>query len=108
MENRNGLAVGGMVPQADGSAERRASEAMRKKQAKGSKRITVGEDKAYDTSDHIAALRAIMVTLCGLNAFGPSSTAVQVRRASGDTRAMFPSDRTRSESTAVSEHQSGP
>ena len=54
MENRNGLAVGGMVTQADGTAERRASEAMLKKQAKGSKRITVGEDKAYDTSDHIA------------------------------------------------------
>src|SRR5215470_14908088 len=51
MENRNGLAVGGMVTQADGTAERRASEAMLKKQAKGSKRITVGEDKAYDTSD---------------------------------------------------------
>jgi hypothetical protein len=62
MENRNGLAVGGMVTQADGSAERRASEAMLKKQAKGSKRITVGEDKAYDTSDHIAALRRINVT----------------------------------------------
>ena len=57
MENRNGLAVGGMVTPADGTAERRASEALLKKQAKGSKRITVGEDKAYDTSDHIAALR---------------------------------------------------
>ena len=62
MENRNGLAVGGMVTQADGTAERRASEAMLKKQAKGSKRITVGEDKAYDTSDHIAALRRMNVT----------------------------------------------
>jgi len=62
MENRNGLAVGGMVTQADGSAERRASEAMLKKQAKRSKRITVGEDKAYDTSDHIAALRRMNVT----------------------------------------------
>ena len=62
MENKNGLAVGGMVTQADGTAERRASEAMLKKQAKGSKRITVGEDKAYDTSDHIAALRRINVT----------------------------------------------
>jgi hypothetical protein len=35
---------------------------MLKKQAKGSKRITVGEDKAYDTSDHIAALRRMNVT----------------------------------------------
>jgi len=44
------------------TAERRASEAMLKKQAKGSKRITVGEDKAYGTSDHIAALHRINVT----------------------------------------------
>src|SRR6516162_7962417 len=44
------------------TAERRASEVMLKKQAKGSKRITVGEDKAYDTSDHIAALRRMNVT----------------------------------------------
>ena len=62
MENRNGLAVGGMVTPADGTAERRASQALLKKQAKGSKRITVGEDKAYDTSDHIAALRRMNVT----------------------------------------------
>ena len=62
MENRNGLAVGGMVTPADGTAERRASEALLEKQAKGSKRITVGEDKAYDTSDHIAALRRMNVT----------------------------------------------
>jgi transposase len=62
MENRNGLAVGGMVTKANGTAERRASEAMLKKKAKGSKRITVGEDKAYDTSDHVAALRQISVT----------------------------------------------
>lgn len=48
MENRNGLAVGGTVTQANGTAERRASEAMLKNKAKGSKRITVGEDKAYD------------------------------------------------------------
>src|SRR5881409_3114193 len=62
MENRNGLAVGGMVTKANGTAERRASEAMLKKKAKGSKRLTVGEDKAYDTSDHVAALRQISVT----------------------------------------------
>src|ERR1700745_312303 len=62
MENSNGLAVGGMVTPADGTAERRASQALLKKQAKGSKRITVGEDKAYDTSDHIAALRRMNVT----------------------------------------------
>lgn len=63
MENRNGLAVAGRVTLANGMAERRASEAMLKaksKQATG--RITAGEDKAYDTSDHVAALRKINVT----------------------------------------------
>jgi transposase len=62
MENRNGLAVAGSVTHASGTAERRASEAMLKNKAKGSQRITVGEDKAYDTSDHVAALRKMNVT----------------------------------------------
>jgi transposase len=62
MENRNGLAVGGIVTEASGTAERRASEAMLKKKTKGSKRITVGEDKAYDASDHVVALRRMRVT----------------------------------------------
>ena len=63
MENRHGLAVTGMVTLANGTAERRASEAMleaRSKQA--GHRITVGEDKAYDTTDHVAKLRAMNVT----------------------------------------------
>ena len=63
MENRNGLAVGGSVTQANGTAERRASEALLKKLAKRSKRrITAGEDKAYDTNDHVDALREMDVT----------------------------------------------
>ena len=63
MENCNGLAVAGIVTQANGTAERRASEAMLKKKAKRSgQRITAGEDKAYDTSDHVAALRKMNVT----------------------------------------------
>ena len=63
MENRNGLAVDGTVSQADGTAERRASEAMLKRKARRrGRRITVGEDKAYDTRDHVAALRRINVT----------------------------------------------
>jgi hypothetical protein len=63
MENRNGLAVAGRVTHATGTAERRASEDMLKaklKQAGG--RITVGEDKAYDTADHVAKLREMNVT----------------------------------------------
>jgi transposase len=63
MENRNGLAVGGIVTKATGTAEREASEAMLKAKAKSaSGRITVGEDKAYDTADHVANLRDIGVT----------------------------------------------
>lgn len=62
MENRNGLAIAGTVTPANGTAERRASEAMLKKKAKSSRRITVGEDKAYDTSDHVAVLRRMGIT----------------------------------------------
>jgi transposase len=63
MENRNGLAVGGMVTEANGTAERRASEAMLKKKSRRSgRRITAGEDKAYDTGEHVAALRKMNVT----------------------------------------------
>jgi transposase len=63
MENRHGLAVAGMVTLANGTAERRASEAMlRAKSKEIGRRITVGEDKAYDTADHVANLRAMGVT----------------------------------------------
>jgi transposase len=63
MENRHGLAVAGMVTLANGTAERRASQIMLKAKAKeAGGRITVGEDKAYDTADHVAHLRDINVT----------------------------------------------
>ena len=63
MENRHGLAVAGQVTQADGTAERRTSEAMLKARRKAAgRRVTVGEDKAYDTAEHVAALRDLEVT----------------------------------------------
>ena len=63
MENRHGLAVAGMVTQANGTAERLASEIMLKARSKAAgRRITAGEDKAYDTADHVANLRALNVT----------------------------------------------
>jgi transposase len=63
MDNRHGLAVAGMVTLASGTAERRAAEAMLKAKAKQvGHRITAGEDKAYDTADHVANLRAFNVT----------------------------------------------
>ena len=64
MDNRHGLAVAGEVTQASGTAERRSSERMLKRLKKRlrRRRITAGEDKAYDTADHVAALREIGVT----------------------------------------------
>ena len=63
MENRHGLAVAGIVTSATGTAERRAAERMLKTKAREiGHRITAGADKAYDTTDHVANLRAINVT----------------------------------------------
>ena len=63
MENRHGLAVAGIVTPANGTAERRASEKMLKARSKAAgRRITAGEDKAYDTADHVTNLRAMNVT----------------------------------------------
>ena len=52
MENRYGLAVSGiMVTHANGTAERCASEIMLNAKSKAAgRRITAGEDKAYDTA----------------------------------------------------------
>ena len=52
-----------VITHANGTAERRASETMLKARRKvAGRRITAGEDKAYDTADHVANLRAIGVT----------------------------------------------
>ena len=62
MENRNGLAVAGLVSQASGTAERTASEEMLEKKASQHARITVGADKAYDVEAHVERLRAKNIT----------------------------------------------
>jgi transposase len=63
MENRSRLAVAGMVTHAGGKAEREASLKMLKKIARKKKRrITAGEDKAYDTRSHVADLREHNIT----------------------------------------------
>lgn len=62
MENRNGLAVAGLVTRASGMAERAASEEMLEKKASPHTRITVGADKAYDVGEHVARLRAKNIT----------------------------------------------
>jgi transposase len=86
MENRHGLAVAGMVTHANGTAERRASEAMLKAKARAAgRRITVGEDKAYDTADHVAKLRDINVTPHVTQNNAPTATG-KSRRSAIDER----------------------
>ena len=63
MENRHGLVVGGMVSEANGTAERQGAQALLRAQRKAAgRRITVGEDKAYNCAEHVAHLRAMQVT----------------------------------------------
>jgi transposase len=61
MENRNGLVADMMLTEATGTAEREAALALLKRR-RGRGRITVGADKAYDTTDFVAGCRALNVT----------------------------------------------
>jgi transposase len=61
MENRNGLAVDVSVTMADGYAERDAAVEM-VWQLGGSKRLTVGADKGYDSEDFVKEMRDMNVT----------------------------------------------
>jgi transposase len=61
MENRNGLVVDTRLTPATGTAEREAAIAMLN-EVPGRDRVTVGADKAYDTADFIAHMRAMKVT----------------------------------------------
>ena len=67
MENRHGLAVGGSVTQATGTAEREAALEMLDKhrpmhEKGGKRRITLGGDNGFDVADFVATLRARNVT----------------------------------------------
>ncbi|MCK1337822.1 hypothetical protein IVB38_17750 [Bradyrhizobium sp. 38] len=87
VENRHGLAVDGRVTHANGTAERRGSETMLKARRKAAgHRITAGENKAYDTADHVANLRAIGVT--------PHVTQNQAVTKTGKTRNSAIDERT--------------
>ncbi|MBA2733855.1 MAG: IS5 family transposase [Acidobacteria bacterium] len=61
MENRNGLVVNATLTQATGIAEREAALAMIASRPQR-KRVTLAGDKAYDTKDFVADLRAAKVT----------------------------------------------
>jgi transposase len=62
MENRNGLIVDFRVDEANGFAERRTALAMLADNVVKERRITVGGDKGYDTTDFAHDCRAIHVT----------------------------------------------
>jgi hypothetical protein len=59
VENRNSLLIDFQVEPADGLAERRAAVAMADERLAGSRRITLGGDKGYDTRDFVATCRAL-------------------------------------------------
>jgi len=61
-ENRNGLVVNTRVTLATGMAERAAAIEMVKQIPGGSKRVTLGADRGYDTADFVEQMREIRVT----------------------------------------------
>jgi transposase len=61
MENRHGLAVDGELTPASGFAERAAAQTMVAR-IRGTRRVTVGADKAYDTAEFVEGLRRLQVT----------------------------------------------
>jgi hypothetical protein len=61
VENRNGLIVDSRVWEATGTAERYAALEMLQ-ELPGSGRVTVGDDKGFDTAEFIRECRTIWVT----------------------------------------------
>jgi len=62
MENRNALLVEARLGEATGTAERKEALALIDGHRPGTRRVTLGADKAYDVTDFIAALRQRNVT----------------------------------------------
>ncbi len=62
MENRSGFVVDAELTHADGYGERKAAIDMLHRYAPGTKKLTLGGDKGYDTSDFVADLRQMHVT----------------------------------------------
>jgi transposase len=61
-ENRNGFVVAADLREASGTAERAAASAMIVHHSPGAKRITIGADKGFDTSDFVADMRDFNVS----------------------------------------------
>jgi transposase len=62
MENRHGLAVGGGISQAMGTAEREMALQLVDGRCRRRRRITLGADKAYDVTQFVHDLRDRLVT----------------------------------------------
>src|SRR6202046_3716107 len=79
VENRNGLIVNSEVFEANGTAERDAALVMLE-QIPGTKQVTVGGDKGYDTADFVAECRNLKVTPhVAQNLERPGGSAIDAR-----------------------------
>ena len=79
VENRHGLIVNSEVFEANGTAERDAALVMLE-QIPGTKQVTVGGDKAYDTADFVAECRNLKVTPhAAQNLERPGGSAIDAR-----------------------------
>jgi transposase len=79
VENRNGLIVNTEVFEANGTAERDAALVMLE-QIPGTRHVTVGGDKAYDTADFVAECRNLKVTPhVAQNLERPGGSAIDAR-----------------------------
>ena len=63
MENRHGLAVGGEVTHATGTAERAAALDLVNEHRPGRRRITLGADKTHDVAAFVKALQRLVPAL---------------------------------------------
>jgi transposase len=82
MENRNTLLIDFQVEPADGTAERRAAIAMTDERLPGSRRITLGGDKGYDTRAFVTDCRALNITPhVARNQARPGGSALDARTA---------------------------
>ena len=79
VENRNGLIVNTEVFEANGTAERDAALVMLE-QIPGTRQVTVGGDKGYDTADFVAECRNMKVTPhVAQNLERPGGSAIDAR-----------------------------
>jgi len=79
VENRHGLIVNSAVFEANGTAERDAALVMLE-QIPGTRQVTVGGDKAYDTGDFVAECRNLKVTPhVAQNLERPGGSAIDAR-----------------------------